>query len=132
MKTYLLKIAACLFFVSLVLSQASGARAQEQTGTRGASSYQAAEETPFTLIILGTRNSDDVTIVKQNFSKLPTVKKFVPSLESQKHIEFVGFFTGSADSLAAEAKGLAGDRFETGSKNDKNRGLVITMRKIQP
>lgn len=89
-----------------------------------------AQSENFTVILLGTRHYSDADIIKKNIQKLPSVKNFQPSISSQKHVEFSGTFSGDKDSFVADIESLAADRFVIQSKNDKNRGLVITLRKI--
>lgn len=84
----------------------------------------------FTIILLGTKHYSDVDIIKKNIQKLSSVKNFQPLISSQKHVEFSGTFSGDKDSFVADVESLATDRFVIQSKNDKNRGLVITLRKI--
>ncbi|MFA4875003.1 MAG: hypothetical protein WC956_04815 [bacterium] len=125
-----------LCFIVLTAFSATLCFAQDEDAGAASSSSSSSsasqhETTPFILIILGTRNSGDVDVIRKNVSRLPYVKKFVPLFESQKHIEFLGGLSGSTDTLVADVRSLAADRYEMESRDDKRRGLVITLRKIQ-
>lgn len=90
----------------------------------------APESTPFTLLIVGTRHFSDVDVVKTNIQKMPAVRGFAQKVSSQNHIEFSGTYSGNVDSLVEDIEGLAMDRYTVQSKSYKDRGLVVTMRKI--
>lgn len=91
---------------------------------------RAPEDTPFTVIITGSRSYSDIDLMKKNIARISSVKKFSQTVASQKHIQFAGLFRGDSDQLVADIEGLAADRFDVQSKKDKLRGLVITLRKI--
>ena len=93
---------------------------------------EAVEQYTFRVIILGTRRGSDIEVIRKNVEKLAYVSLFVPSLVSQKHIEFEGMSTGDKETLIADIESLAQDRYEFKSKDDRRRGLVITLRKIPP
>jgi len=86
---------------------------------------------PLTVILLGTRYPQDVDIIRQHLLEHPSVLRFVPSAASQGRLEFSGAFTGDADALLAEIRGLAVDRYELTATNDAARGLVLTLRKMR-
>ncbi|MFH1829869.1 MAG: hypothetical protein ABH871_03730 [Pseudomonadota bacterium] len=87
---------------------------------------------PFTLIILGTRSASDIELIRKNIKSLAYIKGFSPSQVSQRHLEFTGSFVGSEETFLADIESLSADRFEVNSKDDRERGLVVTLRKIQP
>lgn len=84
---------------------------------------------PFTIIISGTRSYADIDSVRKGVQKIPTIQRFVETVSSQNHMQFTGVFTGDASALIASIEGAASDRFDVQSKDDKTRGLVITLRK---
>ena len=85
----------------------------------------------FTVVILGTRNADDVKVIEKNLRKLPQVKLFVPTMVSQQHLEFEGSMTTGDDAMIADVQSLAQDRYDVVAKRESKRGLVITLRKIK-
>ncbi len=90
------------------------------------------EAAPFTLIILGTRKASDIEIIRKNIKSLKYIRNFIPSQISQKHLEFTGSFMGSEETFLADIESLSAERYEVKSKDDRTRGLVITLRKIKP
>lgn len=88
------------------------------------------EITPFTLLIVGTRHYSDVDVIRTNLKKMPSVHEFVEKISSQNHIEFSGTYSGDDNSLIEDIQSLAADRYIVQSKSYKDRGLVITLRKI--
>jgi hypothetical protein len=109
----------------------------EESEAPVASSYQSAQEQipqeqPFKVIVLGTRSGSDIELIRTNVEKLSYVSIFVPAVVSQRHIEFEGRFAGEDEALIADIESLAQDRYEVKSRKDRNSGLVITLRKIQP
>lgn len=95
-----------------------------------ASSSVSPAVVPFTLIIVGTRHYSDVDVMRRNVARIPAMQRLVPTVSSQKHLQFAGVFGGSEESLLSDIEGLASDRFEVKTRQDKTRGLVITLRKI--
>lgn len=102
--------------------------AEEETAAPSAMQAPAGVQ-PFTIIISGTRSYSDIDSVRKSIQKIPSMQKFVETVSSQNHVQFVGLFTGDPNSLVASIEGVAADRFEIQSKDDKTRGLVITLRK---
>lgn len=127
-----IKICSIIFLILLVTLPAANLLAQEDSSSKPpvASSYDV-RTSPFALIILGTRNSQDVDVIRQNLSHLVFVKMLVPSFQGQKHIEFEGQYAGPKETLIAEVKTLISDRYDMETRDDKSRGVVITLRKIQ-
>ncbi len=120
--------------LSLACAAAASAQTEDEAAPAAApsaSSYQS-QTTPFTLIILGTRDAGDVQVIRKNLTRLPSVKSLIPSFESQKHIEFFGALAGSAENLEADVRSLAADRYSMEVRDDKRRGLVITLSKLAP
>ena len=105
----------------------------------GAAPAQAADEaavapagpTPFTLIIMGTRHYPDVDVMRRNIARMPLMQRFVQTVAAQNHLQFAGAFGGAEAALIADVQGLAADRYEVQTRQDKARGLIITLRKIQ-
>lgn len=87
--------------------------------------------TAFTLLIVGTRHYSDITVMEKNIRRIPKMQRLVQTVSNQNHVQFTGTYSGDADSLLADIQGLAADRFEVQSRDDRARGLVITLRKIQ-
>ena len=106
-------------------------------GTPAPASAQAAGEVaaagpvPFTLIIMGTRHYADVDVMRRNIARIALMQRFVQTVAAQNHLQFTGAFGGAEDALVADIRGLAADRYEVQTREDKTRGLVITLRKIQ-
>jgi hypothetical protein len=100
---------------------------------------QAAEEAaaaqagpiPFTLLIMGTRHYSDVDVMRRNIARIAFMQRFVQTVAAQNHLEFAGSFGGAEEALVADVRGLAADRYDVQTRQDKTRGLVITLRKIQ-
>ena len=86
---------------------------------------------PFTLIIMGTRHYPDVDVMRRNIARISLMQRFVPTVAAQNHLQFAGAFGGAEEALVADIRGLAADRYEVQTRQDKTRGLVITLRKIQ-
>lgn len=124
-------IVFALIFVAAFQIQATEKESTPVTSSYGEVQGQPAPET-FRIIILGTRSGPDIELIRKNVEKLPYVSLFVPSSVSQRHLEFEGKFTGEEDTLVADVESLSQDRYEVKSKRDSKRGLVITLRKIQP
>jgi hypothetical protein len=110
--------------------------ATEATDPPVASSYETGTaqvgQQPFRIIILGTRNAGDIELIRKNIGKLAYVNLFVPAVVSQRHLEFEGTYGGEADVLIADVESLAQNRYDMQMKNDAKKGLLITLRKIQP
>lgn len=119
-------IFAALIVSIFVLSAGAFAQAKEE-----AVSNAVNEPLPFTLLIVGTRHYSDVDVIKSNLQKMPSVRNFTQKIASQNHMEFGGIYSGDALTLIQDIEGLAADRFEVKTKNYKDRGLVITLRKTQ-
>lgn len=94
--------------------------------------WSAEQTAPFTIIILGTRKASDIEVIRKNIKSLKYVSKFTPSLVSQRHLEFTGLYIGSEETLLADIESLSADRYDVKIKDDRTRGLVITLRKIKP
>lgn len=88
-------------------------------------------QTAFTLLIVGTRHYADVEVMRKNVGRIPKMQRLVETVSSQNHLQFSGLYGGEVDSLIADIQGLAADRFDVQARDDKARGLVITLRKIQ-
>ncbi len=97
---------------------------------RAAASAPSADTTPFTIIIMGTRNFGEVDQVRKNLSRLSTVRLIVPLMESQQHVELFGAMTSTADQLLADIRSLSADRYNVESRNDRERGLIVTLKKL--
>jgi hypothetical protein len=123
-----LAIAAGMFLAAEALGAPVASSYENQAGATS----QAVEQYTFRVIILGTRRGPDIEVIRKNVEKLAYVSLFVPSLVSQKHIEFEGMSTGDKETLIADIESLSQDRYEVKSKDDRRRGLVITLRKIPP
>lgn len=95
------------------------------------SAGMAQELEPFVVIFLGTKHFSEVDLLAKNIKKISSVKKFVQSVSSQNHIQYAGAFSGDGESLVADIEGLSADSFSVQSKDDKTRGLVITLKKIK-
>jgi hypothetical protein len=92
---------------------------------------QAPGAQRFTVIVLGTRNAQDVDVIERNLRGLAYVRSLTPSAMSQRRVEYSGVCTGPQDTLIADVTSLAADRYELKARTDRQRGLVITLRKIQ-
>lgn len=115
-----------IIFASLVISIfATSAGAFAQAKGEAVSN----EPLPFTILIVGTRHYSDVDVIKLNIQKMPSVRNFTQKIASQNHTEFGGIYSGDVETLTQDIEGLAADRFEVKTKNYKDRGLVITLRK---
>ena len=127
-------VLATTFALSLLMA-APQISAEDATQPK-ASSYETpevkADPEPFRIIILGTRKASDIELIRKNVEKLPYVSLFVPSSVSQRHLEFKGKYAADQETLIADIESLSQDRYEVKSKNDRRKGLVITVRKIQP
>lgn len=123
MKIYKIILIVLLIFTSAVANISVTARAQSEG--------VAIEPISFTLIIVGTKHYQDADIMRRNIARIPLMQRFTPIVSSQNHIQFTGIFGGSREGLLSDIQGLAADRFELQSRDDKIRGLVITLRKIQ-
>lgn len=133
-----MKRAHLAFLISLTIATCISLAA-DVYGAPEASSYdqpveghEAVEQYSFHVIILGTRKRSDIELIRTSMDKLKYVTLFVPSLVSQKHIEFAGKSIGDEETLIADIESLSQDRFEVKSKHDRKRGLVITLKKIPP
>ena len=117
-------IATICLALALIACMQSTAKAEETAAA-------SAGGTAFTVIMLGTRHYADADVMRRNIAKIPSMQRFSQTISSQKHLQFVGLFGGDESSLIADIEGLAADRFEIQTRQDKSRGLVITLRKIQ-
>ena len=125
-----------LLLASLLLASVaspSAAAPQAFAAEPVASSYSqpAAEATPFTLIIVGTRHYSDVDVMRRNIARIPLMRRFVQAVSSQKHIQFLGLFGGTEEGLLEDIRGLASDRFDVGIRKDRTLGLVVTLKKME-
>ena len=119
--------------LAMLLMPAASALAQVEDAEGGdvaASSSAAESTTPFTIIFLGTRVAGDVDVIRKNVARLPSVRVLVPLMESQMHVEYFGALAGSEEGLVADIRSLAADRFDVESRNVRNQGLVITLKKM--
>lgn len=97
-----------------------------------ASSVCAAENTQdFKVLILGTRHFSDVDVITKNIRSMKNVKRYIPSVSNQKHLEFTGTLEGDNDTFIEDIKSLSLDRFDVSVKDSQSRGLVITLRKMR-
>lgn len=88
--------------------------------------------TPFTLIIAGTRSIADVESVKGSLKRVSGIQGLTQTGASQMRIEFSGNYAGTEEALSGEIESIAADRFDVTAKSNKQRGFVITMRKLPP
>ena len=93
-------------------------------------SQEVVNSDKVTILIVGTKHFSDVNIIHKNIKKNNSIQNLLQTVSSQNHIALTGTFSGSADSVIADIEGLAQDRYEVQKKNDKNQGLIITLRKI--
>jgi hypothetical protein len=111
--------------VLFVVAFAHAATGQETV----ASSYPAA--TQFKIVILGTRYYSDANTIKSGLSRSPSVQSLSPTVVTQKHVEYVGQYTGAGEGLISDVQGLALNRFEVESNRDKAGLVTITLRKLK-
>ena len=128
MKKIIATICIALGLIACAGSVSISSAAEE---TQAASAAPAASGTAFTLVMLGTRHYADADVLRRNIAKIPSMQRFTQTVSSQKHLQFIGLFSGDEASLIADIEGLAADRFEVQKRQDKAQGLVITLRKIQ-
>ena len=131
-----MRIILTLILALSLLGAAAQALAEEGDKPVVASSHEEpaaqAEPQPFSVIILGTRSGPDIELIRKNVEKLAYVSLFVPASVSQRHLEFAGKYAGEEETLVADIESLSQDRYDVKAKHKGNRGLVITLRKIQP
>ncbi len=135
MKRFLASVALASVVVAAAMSPAAEARDAPVASSyenQAEAAPEAVEQYTFRVIILGTRRGSDIEVIRKNVEKLAYVSLFVPSFVSQRHIEFEGMSTGDKETLIADIESLSQDRYEFKSKDDRRRGLVITLRKIPP
>ena len=125
-----MKRIAAIAFLFILLAPAVTGLCEEGDGDVIASSHEEVEGYPFSLIIVGTRSAADIDIIKRNLADRPYVKLLVPTVVSQRHLEFAGSHTGDEATLIADVESLASDRYDMVTRQDRRRGLVITLRKI--
>lgn len=89
-----------------------------------------AEET-FRIFVLGTRHFSDVDVITKNIRGMKSVKRYIPSVSNQKHMEFTGALEGDKDTFIEDIKSLSLDRFDVSVKDSQSKGLAITLRKMQ-
>jgi len=120
-----------LTFLLVILAPSAPGLCEENGEERViASSHEEVEGYPFSLIIVGTRSASDVDVIKRNLADRLYVKLLVPTVVSQRHLEFAGSHTGDEATLIADVESLASDRYDMVTKHERKRGLVITLRKI--
>lgn len=88
-------------------------------------------EEPFTVIFLGSKSYSDTDIIVKNIRQIAGVRNFSTSVSSQNHTEYIGLYNGDPKKLVDDISGLSIDRFDVQSRNDRNLGTVITLRKIK-
>lgn len=119
-------------FLALVLGLAlAAARPSRGAAEEPAAASSEISQTAFTLLIVGTRHHADVEVMRNNVGRIPKMQRLVQTVSSQNHLQFSGLYGGAVDALIADIQGLAADRFDVQARDDKARGLVITLRKIQ-
>lgn len=84
------------------------------------------------ILILGTRHYSDFESIKNSLQKSKYIRGLSEAVASQNHIELNGTFSGDAETLFADVKSLAADRFDVQKKSEKGAGVVITLKKIVP
>lgn len=118
-KQFLAAISICIVFLGSLVAVAES---KEEAAT--------PESVSFTLLIVGTRHFSDIEVIKTNLQKMPAVHGFAQKISSQNHIEFSGTYSADRDSLIEDIQSLAADRYVVQTKYYKDRGLMITLRKI--
>lgn len=106
-----------------------GVAAAEEGAVSSSTAETSAGVVPFTIIISGTRSYADIDSVRKSMQKISTIQKFVETVSSQNHVQFTGVFTGDPNTLITNIENAVADRFDVQSKDDKTRGLVITLRR---